>query len=78
MAEIPIQVPADFSTDDEVELVLWLVEDGARVELGDVVAELATAKAEVEVESPAHGVVRRAAAPGDLVQPGGVIGVVNS
>lgn len=76
MTTVPIQIPTDFASEEEIELVSWLVDEGFSVEAGDVVAEIATAKAEVEVEAPAAGQIRRSVAAGDLLQPGDVIGAV--
>jgi 2-oxoglutarate dehydrogenase E2 component (dihydrolipoamide succinyltransferase) len=76
MPPIPIQIPADFGSDEEIELVAWLAEDGSVVEEGIVVAEVATAKAEVEIESPAAGTIRHSASAGDVLQPGATIGGV--
>ncbi|MGH7611975.1 MAG: dihydrolipoamide acetyltransferase family protein [Candidatus Dormibacteria bacterium] len=48
----------------------WLVEEGAKVERGDVIASIATEKADIDIEAYASGVLRRI-----LVQPGSKIPV---
>lgn len=53
----PIQVPRVNNNDDEVKLVSLRVAAGERVSRGQLVAEVETDKAVVEVESPADGFV---------------------
>jgi 2-oxoisovalerate dehydrogenase E2 component (dihydrolipoyl transacylase) len=56
---------------EDAEVVEWHVAEGDRVERNQVLGELQTAKAAVEIPSPRAGVVRRLhAAPGDLVRVG--------
>ncbi|MDH2445196.1 dihydrolipoamide acetyltransferase family protein [Amnibacterium sp. CER49] len=55
----------------ESELVAWRVAEGDTVELGQIIAEVETAKAMVELPSPHTGVVERLhAEPGTTVQVG--------
>jgi pyruvate dehydrogenase E2 component (dihydrolipoyllysine-residue acetyltransferase) len=54
----------------------WLVEPGARVDAGDLVAEITTEKASYEIESPADGVVHPLAKNGDALTVEGLIGWV--
>ena len=55
----------------------WTVADGARVAKGDVVAEIETDKAVVEIEAPASGIVAQAVTKaGMVVKMGATIGVV--
>jgi pyruvate/2-oxoglutarate dehydrogenase complex dihydrolipoamide acyltransferase (E2) component len=54
-------------------LVEWLVAEGAAVQPGDVVAMVETAKATVEIEAPAAGIVQYAARLGDEIALGAVI-----
>ncbi|HUY56061.1 MAG TPA: dihydrolipoamide acetyltransferase family protein [Candidatus Nanopelagicaceae bacterium] len=48
----------------------WLVEEGATVERGDVIASIATEKADIDIEAYASGVLRKI-----LVQPGSKVPV---
>ncbi|MGC2191880.1 MAG: dihydrolipoamide acetyltransferase family protein [Candidatus Dormiibacterota bacterium] len=48
----------------------WLVEEGATVERGDVIASIATEKADIDIEAYAGGVLRKI-----LVQPGSKVPV---
>ena len=54
----------------------WLVAPRARVEAGDLVAEITTEKASYEIESPASGLVHPLAKAGDELRVEGLIGWV--
>ena len=60
----------------EAEIAAWLVEDGATVRRGDQVLELNLDKANVTIEAPASGTLRRTAQEGDLVGPGDVVATI--
>ena len=73
----PIDMPFGDLTVSEGRLVRWTREDGDRVAPGDIVAEIETDKAVVEIEAPSAGVLTRfISAPGTIVKMGGTIGVV--
>src|SRR4029079_18244180 len=55
-------------------LARWLVEPGARVEAGDLVAEITTEKASYDLEAPASGVLHQVASVGDPLAIEGLIG----
>ena len=57
-------------------LARWLVEPGARVEAGDLVAEITTEKASYDLESPASGQLHQVAKVGDPLAIEGLIGYV--
>ncbi len=60
-------------------LVRWVKNEGETINKGDVLAEIETDKATVEVESSASGVVRRLlASQGDSVPVGAAIAIVGS
>lgn len=60
-------------------LVRWVKNEGETVNKGDVLAEIETDKATVEVESSASGVVRKLfASPGDSVPVGEAIAIVGT
>jgi pyruvate dehydrogenase E2 component (dihydrolipoamide acetyltransferase) len=60
-------------------LVRWVKQEGEPINKGDVLAEIETDKATVEVESSASGVVRKLlASPGDSVPVGAAIAVVGT
>jgi pyruvate dehydrogenase E2 component (dihydrolipoamide acetyltransferase) len=56
---------------NDAEVVEWRVAEGDRVELNQVIGEVVTSKATVEIPSPRTGtIVRLHAQPGDLVRVG--------
>src|SRR5215208_7588411 len=60
-------------------LVRWVKNEGEDIKKGDVLAEIETDKATVEVESSAAGVVRKLLAnEGDVVAVGAAIAIVGS
>jgi pyruvate dehydrogenase E2 component (dihydrolipoamide acetyltransferase) len=60
-------------------LVRWVRNEGEEINKGDVLAEIETDKATVEVESSASGVVRKLLAnPGDSVPVGSAIAIVGT
>ncbi|EME67271.1 dihydrolipoamide acyltransferase [Rhodococcus ruber BKS 20-38] len=74
---VPIQVPKLTMAAVEGTFLGWLVEDGATVEESQPIYTLATDKVEVEVESPATGVLRHGDAVDDEdYQIGTQLGVI--
>ena len=72
-----INMPFGDLTVDSGKLVRWTVEDGAKVAKGDIVAEIETAKAVVEIEAPAAGIVAQVVKTvGQDIKMGATIGVV--
>ena len=75
----PINMPFGDLTVSEGKLVRWVAADGARVKAGELVAEIETDKAMVEIEAPSAGVlaqlVREA---GTVVKMGETIGAVKN
>jgi len=62
---------------DEGEVLNWVKKEGDRVEKGEVVLEIATEKANIEVEAPASGYLRGIAAKeGEQIAPGKVIAYI--
>ena len=73
----PVRMPFGDLTVDRGKLVRWLAEDGAAVAKGDVVAEIETDKAVVEIEAPSAGRLRHVVIEaGITVKMGGTIGAV--
>ncbi|POF30081.1 pyruvate dehydrogenase complex dihydrolipoamide acetyltransferase [Roseibium marinum] len=66
---INITMPALSPTMEEGNLAKWLVKEGDKVSAGDVIAEIETDKATMEVEAVDEGTV------GKIVVPGGTAGV---
>ncbi len=73
----PVRMPFGDLTVDRGKLVRWVALDGATVRKGELVAEIETDKAVVEIEAPAAGRLRQiVTAPGTTVPMGGAIGTV--
>jgi 2-oxoisovalerate dehydrogenase E1 component len=73
----PITMPFGDLTVSEGKIVRWLKAEGEPVASGEVVAEIETDKAVVEIEAPASGRLGRIEAPvGSVVPMGGRIGTV--
>lgn len=71
MAEFVFRLPDLAEGLEDAEVVAWRVAEGDRVELNQLIGELQTAKATVEIPSPCAGrVLRVHASPGDLVRVG--------
>jgi pyruvate dehydrogenase E2 component (dihydrolipoamide acetyltransferase) len=70
---VEIYMPKMSDHMEEGEIIQWLVEEGVRVEQGQVILELMTDKAVAELESPATGVLKgiRVGAEGGRVVPVG-------
>ena len=73
----PVLMPFGDLTVSEGRLVRWLKAPGDTVKLGDVVVEIETDKAVVEVEAPCAGtLVQHLEHGGSLVKMGQQIGVI--
>jgi pyruvate dehydrogenase E2 component (dihydrolipoamide acetyltransferase) len=71
MAEFVFRLPDLAEGLEDAELVEWRVREGERVELNQLLGDVQTSKATVEMPSPCSGIVRRLhAQPGDLVRVG--------
>jgi pyruvate dehydrogenase E1 component beta subunit len=73
-----IKLPAMSPTMEEGTLAKWLVEEGATVKAGDVLAEIETDKATMELEADEGGVVSKILVPGgtDNVKVGTLIAII--
>ena len=74
MTEIRIPKPGDAIVDGTI--VEWLCADGARVEEGEVIYRLETEKAEIEIEAPAAGVLRRLGVEGETYPVGTLVATI--
>ena len=69
-----ILMPALSPTMTEGNLARWLKQEGDRIKAGDVIAEIETDKAVVEIEAPKAGIVSALLAPeGAIVKMGQTI-----
>lgn len=54
----------------------WRVEDGQRVDSGDVVAEIMIEGARHEITSPSAGRLAQSVRAGDIIEPGSLLAVL--
>ncbi len=74
---IPVEMPKMSDTMEEGVLVSWLAEEGAPVAAGDVIAQVETDKATMDLEVYDDGVLlKRVAGEGDSIAIGGLIAIL--
>jgi 2-oxoglutarate dehydrogenase E2 component (dihydrolipoamide succinyltransferase) len=76
-----VVVPRLGSSDesDEVRVLRWLKEPGVQVKKGEALLEVETDKVNVEIESPADGVLKEIKAlEGDFVKFNGVVATIEA
>ncbi|TFH87278.1 biotin attachment protein [Billgrantia azerbaijanica] len=74
-----IRVPEDlWEGDTEGVITAWLVDDGAEVAQGDLVAEVMVEKAQYEIEAPISGRLGIAKPEDEVVAKGTVIATVDA
>lgn len=72
-----IVIPSDlWDEDEETVITAWLVDDGATVEDGALIAEIMTAKVQYEITAPASGTLTITEQADAVVAKGAVIGSV--
>ena len=72
----PIVVPLENVNDPSVKLLHWLVKSGDEVREGQLVAEMETSKAVVELAAPVAGKITMRATAGEDLAVGAVIGYI--
>ncbi|MEM7041703.1 MAG: lipoyl domain-containing protein [Pseudomonadota bacterium] len=73
-----ITIPTDlWEEDEEAVITSWLVNDGATVEEGALIAEIMTAKVQYEITAPASGTIKIDQEVDAVVAKGAVIGSVS-
>jgi 2-oxoglutarate dehydrogenase E2 component (dihydrolipoamide succinyltransferase) len=75
---VELRIPQAGSEMSEGELAAWLVPSGSRVEEGQSLYVLATDKVEMEVESPATGILRHVGEAGQVYTVGTTIGHIET
>ncbi len=76
---IPVEMPKMSDTMEEGVLVAWLADEGAPVAAGDVIAQIETDKATMDLEVYDDGVLlKRVAGEGDSIPIGGLIAILGS
>jgi pyruvate dehydrogenase E2 component (dihydrolipoamide acetyltransferase) len=77
MAVTKVVMPKLSEAMETGKLLRWLKQEGDRVSGGDIIAEIETDKADIELEAFGSGVLRKLlAAPGTAVPVGGLIAVI--
>ncbi len=76
--KIDVTVPTIGESITEVTMGGWLVENGARVEEDDVICEIESEKATVEVTAEKSGIITLKAGEGDTVEIGAVIAEIDT
>jgi len=72
-----IIIPSDlWEEDEETVITSWLVDDGASVDEGALLAEIMTAKVQYEIHAPASGTLRIKEEADAVVAKGAVIGAI--
>lgn len=73
---IELRIPQAGSEMEEGELAEWLVPSGTHVEEGQNIYVLATDKVEMDVESPASGILHHVGEAGKVYAVGAMIGQI--
>ena len=74
---IPVEMPKMSDTMEEGVLVAWMAEEGDTVSAGDVIAQVETDKATMDLEVYDDGVLlKRVIGEGDAVPIGGLIAIL--
>ena len=74
---VELRVPSAGESITEVQIGAWLKKEGDYVERDEVVAEIETDKASMELSAPASGILGQLAAKeGEIVKVGAVIAVI--
>src|SRR2546428_8839755 len=77
MAVTKVVMPKLSEAMESGKIIKWLKKEGDRIQGGDILAEIETDKADVEMEAFGAGVLRKILVPaGDTVPIGELIGVV--
>ncbi len=76
---IEVVIPVVDQTTESVRLATWNVQEGDTIKRGDIVCEIETEKATVEVEAPADGIVRKILVEqGTTIPPRTVVAIVGA
>ena len=73
---IDLRIPKTGDAIEAGKIVEWLAGDGDTVVQGQVLYLLETEKTEMEIESPATGILRIEADPGEMLPVGTIIGTI--
>lgn len=73
-----VKVPSPGESISEVDIASWTVADGDYVEIDDVIAEIDSDKATLELTAPVSGVIKLSAEEGDTVEVGQVVAEIDT
>ena len=73
-----VKVPSPGESITELEIAQWLVEDGDYVEKDQIIAEVDSDKATLELPVEEAGIITLVAAEGDAVDVGGVVATLDT
>ena len=73
MTDVPFPVVSAKDPDAEGILATWFVADGEQVSEGDLLAEVAVDKVDMEITAPAAGTIRLLVNEGEAARQGSVI-----
>ncbi|HXU88742.1 MAG TPA: dihydrolipoamide acetyltransferase family protein [Methylomirabilota bacterium] len=77
MAVTKVQMPKLSEAMETGKIIKWLKKEGDRVQSGDILAEVETDKADVEMEAFGNGILRKILVPaGEKADVGALIGVI--
>lgn len=70
---IDVLVPRDIVNDDSVTVVQVLLESGSNIKEGEVIVELETSKANIDIEAPCDGLLTHNLSEGDVLFVGSLL-----
>jgi pyruvate dehydrogenase E2 component (dihydrolipoamide acetyltransferase) len=77
MAVTKVQMPKLSDAMESGKIIKWLKKEGDRIQSGDILAEVETDKADVEMEAFGNGILRKILVPaGEKADVGALIGVI--
>ena len=77
MAVTKVQMPKLSEAMESGKIIKWLKKEGDRIQSGDILAEVETDKADVEMEAFGNGILRKILVPaGEKADVGALIGVI--
>ncbi|MEI7878667.1 MAG: lipoyl domain-containing protein, partial [Planctomycetota bacterium] len=75
---VDITIPSPGESITEVSLSGWLLADGTYVEKDDLLAEIESDKATLELRAPAAGMLKISTAKGDAIKVGAVVASIDT
>ncbi|WP_235738841.1 biotin/lipoyl-containing protein [Nocardioides alcanivorans] len=76
MTDVVFPIVSEKDPDAEGALATWFAEDGSVVDEGDLLAEVAVDKVDMEIVAPCAGTLTHGVAEGDVVKQGSPLGTI--